>query len=228
MCRHYSGIGQKGIRKRGVFYGIQTLRKSLPLIQNAANVSLPAVIITDTPRFSYRGMMLDCARHYFPVDVVKEYIDLLALHNMNVFHWHLTEDQGWRIEIKKYPELTKIGSVRKKTVLGRNSTVFDNTPYGGYYTQDEAREIVRYAKERYITVIPEIDMPGHMLGALAAYPRLGCTGGPYEVSPLHLPLGIHPSWGGRSPEDPLEDLSQMSTAHQRRAYYGRRKDVGRG
>lgn len=177
-------VNLSGATSRGVFYGIQTLRKSLPLIQNAANVSLPAVIITDTPRFSYRGMMLDCARHYFPVDVVKEYIDLLALHNMNVFHWHLTEDQGWRIEIKKYPELTKIGSVRKKTVLGRNSTVFDNTPYGGYYTQDEAREIVRYAKERYITVIPEIDMPGHMLGALAAYPRLGCTGGPYEVSPL--------------------------------------------
>ena len=178
------GVTISGASSQGVFYGIQTLRKALPIVQNTVSLKLPAVIITDAPRFSYRGMMLDCARHYFPVSVVKEYIDLLALHNMNVFHWHLTEDQGWRIEIKKYPELTKIGSVRKKTVLGRNSNVFDDTPYGGFYTQDEAREIVRYAKERYITVIPEIDMPGHMLGALAAYPQLGCTGGPYEVSPL--------------------------------------------
>lgn len=159
------GVTISGASSQGVFYGIQTLRKALPIVQNTVSLKLPAVIITDTPRFSYRGMMLDCARHYFPVSVVKEYIDLLALHNMNVFHWHLTEDQGWRIEIKKYPELTKIGSVRKKTVLGRNSNVFDDTPYGGFYTQDEAREIVRYAKERYITVIPEIDMPGHMLGA---------------------------------------------------------------
>ena len=178
------GVTISGASSQGVFYGVQTLRKALPIVQNTVSLKLPAVIITDAPRFSYRGMMLDCARHYFPVSVVKEYIDLLALHNMNVFHWHLTEDQGWRIEIKKYPELTKIGSVRKKTVLGRNSNVFDDTPYGGFYTQDEAREIVRYAKERYITVIPEIDMPGHMLGALAAYPQLGCTGGPYEVSPL--------------------------------------------
>ncbi len=171
-----------GKTANGVFYGIQTLRKSLPIIQHAENVVMPSAMISDTPRFAYRGMMLDVARHFFPVDFVKEYIDLLALHNMNTFHWHLTDDQGWRIEIKKYPLLTKIGSIRKHTTLGRNSSLDDNTPYGGFYTQQQAREIVEYAKERYITVIPEIDMPGHMLGVLAAYPELGCTSGPYEVS----------------------------------------------
>ena len=171
-----------GKTANGVFYGIQTLRKSLPIIQHAENVVMPSAMISDTPRFAYRGMMLDVARHFFPVDFVKEYIDLLALHNMNTFHWHLTDDQGWRIEIKKYPLLTKIGSIRKHTTLGRNSSLDDNTPYGGFYTQQQARDIVEYAKERYITVIPEIDMPGHMLGALAAYPELGCTGGPYQVS----------------------------------------------
>lgn len=172
-----------GQTANGVFYGIQTIRKSLPILKEAAQVSMPEAIIQDTPRFPYRAMMFDCARHYFPLDVVKEYIDLLALHNMNTFHWHLTDDQGWRIEIKKYPELTKIGSVRKCTVIGHNSPVYDDTPYGGYYTQEDAKEIVQYAKERYITVIPEIDMPGHMLGALATFPELGCTGGPYDVSP---------------------------------------------
>ena len=171
-----------GKTANGVFYGIQTLRKSLPIIQHAENVVMPSAMISDTPRFAYRGMMLDVARHFFSVDFVKEYIDLLALHNMNTFHWHLTDDQGWRIEIKKYPLLTKIGSIRKHTTLGRNSSLDDNTPYGGFYTQQQARDIVEYAKERYITVIPEIDMPGHMLGALAAYSELGCTGGPYQVS----------------------------------------------
>lgn len=165
----------------GVFYGIQTLRKSLPIVQGAQQIELPAGTIADAPRFSYRGLMLDCGRHFFPVSFVKEVIDLMALHNMNTFHWHLSEDQGWRIEIKKYPELTKIGSVRQQTVIGHNSGVYDGTPYGGYYTQDDAREIVRYAAERYITVIPEIDMPGHMLSALTAYPTMGCTGGPYKV-----------------------------------------------
>lgn len=163
----------------GVFYGIQTLRKSLR--PDVKSISLPAVIIADAPRFGYRGMHLDCARHFFPVSFVKKYIDLMALHNMNTFHWHLTDDQGWRIEIKQYPGLTSIGSKRDMTVIGRNSGVYDSIPYGGYYTQQEARDIVKYAAERYITVIPEIDMPGHMLGALAAYPELGCTGGPYHV-----------------------------------------------
>ena len=163
----------------GVFYAIQTLRKSLQ--PGVAQIELPAVSISDAPRFGYRGMMLDCARHYFPLSFVKQYIDLMALHNMNTFHWHITDDQGWRIEIKKYPRLAQVGSKRDMTVLGRNSGIYDSIPYGGYYTQDEAREIVRYAAERYITVIPEIDMPGHMLGALAAYPDMGCTGGSYKV-----------------------------------------------
>ena len=169
-----------GASEAGVFYGIQTLRKSLPVEKNT-NVSFPAVVVKDQPRFGYRGMMLDVARHYFPLDFVKRYIDILALHNINTFHWHLSEDQGWRIEIKKYPKLTEIGSQRKETVIGRNSGEYDGKPYGGFYTQEEAKEIVAYAAERYITVIPEIDMPGHMQGALASYPELGCTGGPYEV-----------------------------------------------
>lgn len=172
-----------GSTPNGVFYGIQTLRKSLPIVPNTTGIALPAAEITDTPRFAYRGMMLDCARHFFSLDMVKEYIDLLALHGMNTFHWHLSDDQGWRIEIKKYPRLTDYASTRRRTVVGRNSPVYDNTPYGGFYTQEQAREIVRYAAERYITVIPEIDMPGHMLAALAAFPELGCTGGPYEVCP---------------------------------------------
>ena len=170
-----------GSTPQGVFYGIQTLRKSLPVGKGIVQVELPAVVIKDAPRFGYRGMHLDCGRHFFPISFVKKYIDLLAMHNMNTFHWHLTEDQGWRIEMKKYPRLTDFGSKRTETVMGRNSDVYDGMPYGGYYTQDEAREIVKYAADRYITVIPEIDMPGHMQAALACYPELGCTGGPYEV-----------------------------------------------
>ena len=167
----------------GVFYGIQTLRKALADEQQTkgGSVLLPAVTVVDAPRFSYRGMHLDCSRHFFSVDFVKKYIDLLALHNMNVFHWHLTDDQGWRIEIKQWPKLVSVGSQRSGTIIGTNSDLDDHTPYGGYYTQQEARDIVAYAKARHITVIPEIDMPGHMLAALASYPELGCTGGPYEV-----------------------------------------------
>lgn len=164
----------------GVFYGIQTLRKSLPVVAEA-EVALPQVVVNDAPRFGYRGMMLDVSRHFFSVDSVKRYIDILALHNINRFHWHITDDQGWRIEIKKYPGLTKVGSQRKQTVIGRNSGEYDGIPYGGFYTQEEAKEIVAYAKDRYITVIPEIDMPGHMQAALSTFPELGCTGGPYEV-----------------------------------------------
>ena len=164
----------------GVFYGIQTLRKSIP-VAIGTTPSLPAVEINDHPRFSYRGAHFDVGRHFFTVDEVKTYIDMMALHNMNRLHWHLTEDQGWRLEIKKYPKLTEIGSKRSETVIGRNSGEYDGKPYGGFYTQEEAKEIVAYAADRYITVIPEIDLPGHMQGALAAYPHLGCTGGPYEV-----------------------------------------------
>lgn len=165
---------------QGIFYGVQTLRKALPLEQNV-RVKLPAVSIQDEPRFAYRGAHLDCCRHFWPLDSVKNYIDILALHNMNVFHWHLTDDQGWRLEIKKYPGLTEVGSMRAGTMIGKDWDSNDSIPHGGFYTQEEAREIVRYAAERHIEVIPEIEMPGHMQGALAAYPELGCTGGPYEV-----------------------------------------------
>ncbi len=176
-------IAIEGGSAAGVFYGIQTLRKSIVVSQNTTVYSqiFPAVEITDAPRFSWRGMHLDCSRHFWSVDFVKKFIDLLALHNMNVFHWHLTDDQGWRIEIKKWPKLTEVGSQRLGTIIGTNSDLDDNIPYGGFYTQAEAREIVRYAAERHITVVPEIDMPGHMLAALASYPELGCTGGPYQV-----------------------------------------------
>ena len=174
------GVRIVGATPAGVFYGIQTLRKAVGA-QAATSVELPAVDITDQPRFGYRGMMLDVGRHFYSMDELKTYIDMLALHNVNRFHWHLSEDQGWRIEIKKYPKLTEVGSKRSETVIGHNSGKYDGKPYGGFYTQEQAREIVAYAAERYITVIPEIDLPGHMLGALAAYPELGCTGGPYEV-----------------------------------------------
>ena len=177
------GISINGQTENGVFYGIQTLRKSTPAEAKGATILIPAGEIKDEPRFPYRGMHLDVGRHFFPIEFIKKYIDLLALHNMNTFHWHLTEDQGWRIEIKKYPKLTEIGSQRSRTVIGKNTQEYDNTPYGGFYTQEEAKEIVKYAQERYITVIPEVDLPGHMLAALAAYPELGCTGGPYEVCP---------------------------------------------
>jgi len=175
------GIELAGATEAGVFYGVQTLRKSIPAVAEGMNIELPAVTINDYPRFAYRGMHLDVSRHFFPADSVKKYIDILALHNMNTFHWHLTDDQGWRIEIKKYPELTKIGSQRKQTVIGHNSGEYDGKPYGGFYTQDEIRDVIAYAKERFITIIPEIDLPGHQQAALATYPELGCTGGPYDV-----------------------------------------------
>lgn len=175
------GVNIAGATAAAVFRGIQTLRKSLPIVKGEASVALPFVNISDAPRFAYRGMHLDCARHFFPLEVVKDYIDMIALHGMNKFHWHLTEDQGWRIEIKKWPKLTTVGAWRSGTVISRNTPIEDGIRHGGFYTQEECREIVKYAADRYITVIPEIDMPGHMLGALAAYPELGCTGGPYEV-----------------------------------------------
>ena len=169
-----------GASAAGTFYGIQTLRKAI-LQTGAQPFTFPAVEITDYPRFGYRGAMLDVARHFFNVDEVKTFIDMLALHNINRFHWHLTDDQGWRIEIKKYPLLTQVSAFRKETVIGRNTGQFDGKPHGGFYTQEQAREIVKYAADRHIMVIPEVDMPGHMVAALAAYPQLGCTGGPYEV-----------------------------------------------
>lgn len=175
------GITITGATPAGVFYGMQVLRKSIPAGAKGQEVAFQAVTIQDEPRFGYRGMMLDVCRHFFTVDEVKQYIDILALHQINRFHWHLSDDQGWRIEIKKYPRLTEIGSQRKETVIGRNSGKYDGQPYGGFYTQEQIKDIVAYAADRYITIVPEIDMPGHMQAALAAYPDYGCTGGPYEV-----------------------------------------------
>ena len=169
-----------GASAAGTFRGINTLRKSLPQ-SPSQQVAMPAATITDAPRFAYRGMMFDVSRHFYGVDEVKQFIDMLALHNMNTFHWHLTDDQGWRIEIKKYPRLTEVGSMRTQTVIGRNPGKWDGVPHGGFYTQEQVRDVIRYAAERHIEVIPEIDMPGHMRAALAAYPHLGCTGGPYDV-----------------------------------------------
>lgn len=171
-----------GATAAGVFYGIQTLRKSLPVSNGkAGHVDIPATHISDAPRFAYRGTHLDVSRHFVSADSVRRFIDMLALHNINRFHWHLTDDQGWRIEIKKYPLLTQVGSKRDETVIGHNSGKYDGMPYGGFYTQQEIRDIVKYAAERYITIVPEIDLPGHMQAALAAYPEYGCTGGPYKV-----------------------------------------------
>ena len=176
-----SKVSVTGCAVSGVFYGVQTLRKSLPALADNTAAIWPAAVIEDYPRFRWRGMMLDCVRHFFPLEFVKRYVDFLALHNMNTFHWHLTDDQGWRLEIKSCPELTQIGAWRDGTVIGNNSDVDDHTPHGGFYTQDEARELIAYAAERFITVIPEFEMPGHTKAFLASYPELGCTGGPYRV-----------------------------------------------
>jgi hexosaminidase len=169
----------------GLFYGVQTLRQLLPAPGQPATQpsSLPAVLIEDSPRFPWRGLHLDVGRHLFPVEFVKRYIDLLAAHKLNVFHWHLTEDQGWRIEIRKYPRLTEVGAWRKETMVGKNFDPYigDGVPYGGFYTQAEVREVVAHAAARFVTVVPEIEMPGHSVAALAAYPELACTEGPFEV-----------------------------------------------
>lgn len=170
-----------GKNSKGVFYGIQTLRQLIPASLEAGKsstdkITIPAVTIKDNPRFSYRGMHLDVGRHIFPVSFVKKYIDLIALHKMNTLHWHLTEDQGWRIEIKKYPKLTEIGSKRYGTITGHfhQETGNDETEYGGFYTQEEVKDIVKYATQRHITVIPEIELPGHASAAIASYPFLSC------------------------------------------------------
>ena len=173
-------ISINGASAAGTFYGIQTLRKAIPQT-GAQKLFFPSVTINDQPRFGYRGAMLDVARHFFSFEDVKTFIDILALHNINRFHWHLTDDQGWRIEIKKYPRLTEVSSMRPETMVGHDASKFDGKPHGGFYTQEQARAIVKYAADRHIMVVPEIDMPGHMVAALAAYPELGCTGGPYKV-----------------------------------------------
>lgn len=160
--------------QEGIFYGIQTLIQLLP-VERSATLNIPNVEIVDSPRFAYRGLMLDCGRHFFSIDFIKQYIDFIAMSKMNTFHWHLTEDQGWRIEIKKYPKLTQVGGCRNGTITGRypgNGNT--NEKYCGYYTQEQLKEIVKYAADRYITVIPEIEMPGHASAAIAAYPELSC------------------------------------------------------
>jgi len=178
------GILISAYEPAGLFRAAQTLRKSLPIVKESKGVELPYVQITDQPRFSYRGVLLDCGRHFFSVEFIKQFLDAMALHGCNQFHWHLTEDQGWRFEVKALPDLAKKGSVREKSIIAPSKVrLYDNIPYGGYYTQEECREIVRYAAERYINVVPEIDMPGHMQSALHVFPNLGCTGGPYPVAP---------------------------------------------
>ena len=185
-------VGASGTRiasstPAGLFYGAQTLRQLLPPeIEGgaAAPFAIPCLHIEDEPRFAYRGFMLDVSRHFFGLQEIKRLIDLLALQKFNRFHWHLTDDQGWRIEIKKYPRLTAIGAFRKESQAGGwllSKPVYDGKPHGGFYTQDEVREIVAYARDNFIEIIPEIDAPGHMVAALAAYPELSCTGDPVEV-----------------------------------------------
>ena len=180
----------RGGSAAGLFYAVQTMRQLMPAEVESPSIveglvlAIPACEIKDEPEFGYRGMHLDVGRHMFPIAYIKRYIDMIALHKMNRFHWHLTEDQGWRIEISKYPNLTTTGAYRKETLVGhggRRPFEFDGKPYGGFYTKDEVKEIVEYARSKFITVIPEIEMPGHAIAALASYPELGCTGVPYEV-----------------------------------------------
>jgi hexosaminidase len=187
----------------GLFHGLQTLRQLLPSqVFRAAKVAgaawtLPAVMIEDAPRFPWRGSHLDVGRHFLPMGFLKRHLDLMALHKLNVFHWHLTEDQGWRLELRRHPRLAQVGGWRRETVLAEFARVdrpeqmrFDHTPHGGFYTQDDVREIVQYAAERFITVVPEIELPGHSTAALAAYPELG--NGPDLGEP---PPEVATSWG---------------------------------
>ena len=181
------GVKVKASSLNGFIYALQTLRQMLPVEiyghepAEDKDWSLPCLTINDAPRFAYRGMHLDVSRHFFSTDEVKKYIDMMSIHKMNTLHWHLTDDQGWRIEIRKYPRLTEVGSVRKGTVIRKEWDRYDGIPYGGYYTQAQIKDVIEYAAAQGITIIPEIDLPGHMLAALTAYPKLGCTGGPYEV-----------------------------------------------
>ena len=182
-----NGVELRASDFNGFLYGVQSLKQLLPVAiygdepQENADWTVPCLTINDAPRFSYRGMHLDVSRHFFSVEEVKRYLDMMAIHKLNVFHWHLTDDQGWRIEIKRYPKLTTVGAQRKGTVVRKDWSRYDNVPYGGFYTQEEVKDIVAYAHNLGIEVVPEIDLPGHMLAALTAYPELGCTGGPYEV-----------------------------------------------
>jgi hexosaminidase len=193
-----SHVAIRAYRAAGAFYGLQTLRQLFPpaifrQAQTAGVIwSIPAIAIEDSPRFAWRGVHLDVARHFMPKEFVKKYIDLAALHKLNRFHWHLTDDQGWRLEIKQYPRLTQVGAWRRETLIGRkvqDSTTwrFDGQPHGGFYTQDDVREIVAYAAARFVTIVPEIEMPGHSQAAIAAYPELGNTG---DAIPVWTSWGV--------------------------------------
>jgi hexosaminidase len=189
-------ISQRNIEitgnEKGLFYAFQTLIQLLP-ITSSKEIKIPCCTIKDYPRFAYRGMHLDVGRHFFPVSFVKKYIDYLALHKFNTFHWHLTEDQGWRIEIKKYPKLTSVGGWRNGTIVGRyRGTGNDGKRYGGFYTQEEIKEVIKYAAARYIDVIPEIELPGHSSAAIAAYPELSCF--PEEPTKKYFPKQC--AWSG--------------------------------
>lgn len=166
----------------GLFYAVQTLRQLLPL---SGECLIPCLEIEDQPRFAWRGVMLDVCRHFFPVEYILRFLDLAALHKLNTFHWHLTDDQGWRIQIERYPRLTEIGSVRRETMAGHyegENSRYDGVPYGGFYTKADIRRVLEYARARHITVVPEIEMPGHAQAAIAAYAELGNVSAPVEVS----------------------------------------------
>jgi hexosaminidase len=184
-----NGVAVRGGDGAGLFYGAQTLLQLLPP-RATGPVQVPFVRIQDKPAFGWRGSMLDVARHFFPVEFVKKYIDFLAAYKINTFHWHLTDDQGWRVEIKQYPKLTQVSAFRKESLIGAQQLQkeadfrYDGQPHGGFYTQDQIREVVQYAKDRYITVVPEIEMPGHSVSVLAAYPELACKPGTYETRTL--------------------------------------------
>ena len=184
----FGGISIAGDNEAGLFYGMQTLLQLIqPLQTQSPSLKINFITVRDSPRFAYRGLHLDVARHFKPLSFVKQYIDYIAMHKMNYFHWHLTDDQGWRIEIKKYPKLTQVGSKRNGTIIGRYpGKGSDELPYGGYYTQEEIKEVIEYAKQRYITVIPEIEMPGHGSAAIAAYPWLSCFPGKPTAIPASM------------------------------------------
>lgn len=182
------GVFIQGNDAAGAFYGMQSLLQLLP-VQKSSTLNVPAVDMKDAPRFGYRGLMLDASRHFFSASYVKKFIDLIALHKMNVLHWHLTDDQGWRVEIKKHPKLMSISAFRDSTIVGRHpGKGKDGIRHGGFYTQEEIKDIVKYAADRFVEVIPEIEMPGHSQAVLAAFPHLGCTGATFKVSET---FGVH-------------------------------------
>ncbi|MCS5659773.1 MAG: beta-N-acetylhexosaminidase [Dehalococcoidia bacterium] len=207
-----SGVSIAASDPSGLFYGVITLIQLLDEGEKKGlSSSVSSVNIVDSPRYIWRGMHLDVGRHFFPVQFIKRYIDLIAMHKMNKFHWHLTEDQGWRIEIKKYPKLTEIGGWRPETLVGHytdDPRKFDGVRYGGFYTQQEIKEVVEYAKRRFITVVPEIEMPGHSVAALAAYPELSCTGGPFAVEKM---WGVHEDVYCAGKEETFEFLIDVLT-----------------